>query len=221
MKVPPNFIFPSKCWGYPQYVLLTSAFFMMTSSKIRLKCHSLEIRQLLNPLSSESGWPTKLKLVCRPNHQTGLVRYTLKVLVLTSAYLMMTSSKIWQKLKIRQSDVIMSDFHKNFRKWPPGGYLVCVQIWSHLHHLNKSYAIFRFFQFCMGIYRKIEENHTYLRQKLHIFTYRGHRYIKLSGNVQNRIKIKVAKTQAFGLCQFSVICNNITGGINLPPPRVK
>ena len=37
--------------------------------------HLLEIRQLLNHLSYESGWPTKLKLLCRLNIEWGLVRY--------------------------------------------------------------------------------------------------------------------------------------------------
>ena len=121
------------------------------SVKIRPK---LKIRQILNRLSSQSGWPIKLKLVHRPVLQTGFGYTCPHSFVLTSAYLMMTSSKICQKLKIRQHDVIKSDFQKNFRKCSSTSYYVCVQRWSHLEHLNGSYSIFRIVRFSMGIIGK-------------------------------------------------------------------
>ena len=40
-----------------------------TDQKFDKTDHLLEIRQLLNHLSYESGWPTKLKLLCRPKHR--------------------------------------------------------------------------------------------------------------------------------------------------------
>ena len=118
------------------------------SVKIRPK---LKIRQILNRLSSQSGWPIKLKLVHRPVLQTGFGYTCPHSFVLTSAYLMMTSSKICQKLKIRQHDVIKSDFQKKFTKCSSTSYYVCVQRWSHLEHLNGSYSIFRIVRFSMGI----------------------------------------------------------------------
>ena len=121
------------------------------SVKIRPK---LKIRQILNRLSSQSGWPIKLKLVHRPVLQTGFGYTCPHSFVLTSAYLMMTSSKICQKLKIRQHDVIKSDFQKNFRKCSTTSYYVCVQRWSHLEHVNGSYSIFRIVRFSMGIIGK-------------------------------------------------------------------
>ena len=63
---------------------------------------------------------------------------------------LMTSAlfgQIFQKWRhVTSRDVIMSDFHQTFRKCFFYWYYDCVQIWSHLHHLNGSYEQLRFFR---------------------------------------------------------------------------
>ena len=56
--------------------------------------------------------------------------------------------KKWRHVTSR--DVIVSDFHQNFRKCFPSWCDHVVQIWRHLHHLNWSYEQLRIFPVYMG-----------------------------------------------------------------------
>ena len=58
----------------------------------------------------------------------------------------------WRHVTSR--DVTWSDFHQTFRKCFFPWYLGCVQIWSHLHYLNESWAYFksRWHCKCMGFF---------------------------------------------------------------------
>ena len=78
------------------------------------------------------------------NTEWELVRHSNDFL-LTSAY----SWNIGKWDHVTSCDNIMSDFHQNFRKYFFLCCCVMVQIWSHLHNLQKSYEDFRILSFNM------------------------------------------------------------------------
>ena len=82
--------------------------------------------------------------------------------------------------------------------------------------------LYRFFQVCMEIYRKIQENSTFPRQTPHNFTSSHAWHPTIAENVQNEILFSEKSAQAFGLRQFLVFHIFSQGRGLLPPtPPIK
>ena len=114
--------------------LLMSAFLVMTSSKTK------------NPISSQPliAWkwltPRWKRIIKLHSKNLAICRFFADFL-LTSALFRQKNQK-WRHVTSR--DVIMSDFQKKVRKCFFLWYYDVVQIWSHLHHPNRSYEQLRF-----------------------------------------------------------------------------
>ena len=112
----------------------------------------------------------------------------------------------------------MSDFHQTFRKCFFYWYYVCVQIWSHLRHLNGSYDHLSIFSFNMENIGKIAFRKKTLRGEGHKNWTTHCRCIKIGQKVRLVSKLKVTENGAPPGHLKNLVPKNPRGGSYWPPP---
>ena len=129
--------------------LLTSSFLYNDVIKYPSK---LKIGYLANKKSHGSYWPLVRKILynCfrKMNFHTSVV-----LSFVWHQHFLYGKYKNWHHMP--QNDVIMSDFLEKIQKCFTYQYYASIQVWNHLHHLNRKYALKRILNFNVRKYWKI------------------------------------------------------------------
>ena len=128
-----------------------TSLFLLTSAFLCWNQQNLIIRINREPVMIEKWLTPQKKTLMKPHSENEQWSCPHDYFLLTSA---LFEYKIEKWRQVTSRDVIMSDFHQNFRKHFSYRYCVMVWIWSHLHHSNENYEHFRIFSHNIGFLAK-------------------------------------------------------------------